>query len=97
MPKFTLIMNIFTSISLRHPNKYVLKHSEHGLIFLRQSILGVTCLDLVEKRTFSHLSPEKSHKCVLTPPEQGSFSEMIDLRSHMPRFTLKMNIFTSFS
>ena len=83
---------------------------------------------------FSHLSPQKHHKCVFRPSEQclffqvdwfeGShvyvyfknecfpiyllrnpkdvcwnpqnsvrFSEMIDLRCHMPRFTQKINIF----
>ena len=35
--------------------------------------LRVTCLGLLEKWTFSHLSPYKSHKCVLKPSEQGSF------------------------
>ena len=44
-----------------------------GLIFLRQSFWGVTCLGLLEKWTFSHLSPWKPHKCVLKPSEQGSF------------------------
>ena len=45
---------------------------------------------------FSHLCPWKHHKCVLKPSEQGSFfSETIDLRGHMPRFTLKMNILPS--
>ena len=31
----------------------------------------------------------ETHKCVLKPSEQGMiFSKMIDLRGHMPRFTL---------
>ena len=103
------------------------------LVFPRWLIWGVTCLGLLWKWTFSHLSPEKPHKCVLKPSEQCSFfqddwfegshaqvyskheccptyvfgnpinvcwnpqnsahfSKMIDLRGHMPRFTLKMNI-----
>ena len=34
--------------------------------------------------------------CVcLNPQNRAHFSEMIDLRDHMPRFTLKMNIFPS--
>ena len=41
---------------------------------------------------FSHLFPEKPHKCVLKPSEQCSFFQDDDLRGHMPRFTLKMNI-----
>ena len=43
-----------------------------GLIFLRWSIWGVTCLGLLSKWMFSHLSPWKPHKCVLKPSEQGS-------------------------
>ena len=34
---------------------------------------------------------------VLKPSEQCSFSKMIDLRGHMPRFTHKMNILPSIS
>ena len=34
--------------------------------------------------------------CVETLRTVLFFSEMIDLRGHMPRFTLKMNIFTTF-
>ena len=34
---------------------------------------------------------------MLKPSEQDSFYEMIDLRGHMPRFMLKMNIFPSIS
>ena len=40
----------------------------------------------------------KHHKYVLKPSEQVLFfSETIDLRGHMPRFTLKMNVFWSIS
>ena len=109
-----------------------------GLIFLRWSIWGVTCLGLVEKLMFSCLCPWKHHKCAMKPSEQGSFfwdnhfershakvysknehfpiyllrnttnvcwnphnsarfSQMINLRGHMPRFTEKINIFPSIS
>ena len=44
-----------------------------GLVFPRQSIWGVTCLGLLKKWMFSHLSSEKPHKCVLKPSEQCSF------------------------
>ena len=64
--------------------------------FSRQSIWGVTCLHLLEKWMFSNLSSWQLHKCVLKPSEQGScFSKMINLRGHMPMFTLKMNVFPS--
>ena len=104
-----------------------------GLVFLTWLIWGVTCLRLLQKLTFSHLSPQKPHKCVFKPSEQGlffqdvwfeashacvysknehfliyllrnpinvcwnlqnraRFSETINLRGHMARFTLKLNI-----
>ena len=66
-----------------------------GHIFLRWLIGGVTCLGLFLKlNMFLHLSHWKPHKCVLKPSEQGScFSKTINLRGHMPRYTLKMNVF----
>ena len=72
MPRFTLKMNIFPSISLETP-KMCVETLRTGLVFLRQSIWGVTCLGLLQKWMFSHLSPEKPHKCVLKPSEQCSF------------------------
>ena len=45
-----------------------------GLSFLRQLIWGVTCLGLLWKWTFSHLSHWRHcQKCVLKPSEQGLF------------------------
>ena len=82
MPRFTLKMNIFPSISLETP-KMCVEILRTVLISPRQSIWGVTCLGLVEKFMFSHLCP--------------FLSETIDSRGHMPRFTLKMNIFPSIS
>ena len=35
--------------------------------------------------------------CVESSQNRARFSEMIDLRGHMSRFTLKMNIFPSMS
>ena len=98
--------------------------------FSRTIDLGVTCLGLVGKWTFSYLSPWKHHKYVLKPSEpclffhdnrfeglhayvysknehfpihllgntinvcwnpqnSARFSKMINLRGHMPRFTLE--------
>ena len=45
----------------------------------------------------SHLSAEKSYKCVLKPSDRAHFSMMIDLRDHMPSCNLKMNGFPSIS
>ena len=96
MPRFTLKMNVFPSISSKMPWMCV-EILRTVLVFPRWSIWGVTCLGLLEKWMFSHLSSQKPHKCVFRPSEQCSFSKMIDLRCHMPRFTLKMNVFPSIS
>ena len=92
-----------------------------GLISPRWSIWGVTCLGLVEKWMFFHLSAFKwvleLHNRAMTidlsgpwiyllgntinvcwnPQNRARFSETIDLRGHMPSFTLKMNVFPSIS
>ena len=60
-----------------------------GLIFPRQSIWGVTCLGLLEKGMFSHLSPWKPMNVLWNPQKWAPFSKTINLRGHMPRFTLK--------
>ena len=63
-------------------------------IFLRWSIWGVRSLSLLKIWTFSHLSQLKTLENVCSNPEnRAHFSQMIDLRGHMPRFTLKMNTF----
>ena len=49
------------------------------------------------KMNISHLSLWKPHKCVLKPSEQAWVSKVINLRGHMNRFTLKMNIFPTIS
>ena len=36
-------------------------------------------------------------KCVLKPQNRAHFSEAIDLKGHIPRFTQKMNVFPSIS
>ena len=87
----------FSHLSPEKPHKCVLRPSKKVLIFPRQSIWGVSCLGLLKKCMFSHLCPWKPHKCVLKPSEECSFSKMIDLRGHMPRFTLKMHVFPSIS
>ena len=46
---------------------------------------------------FSHLSPEKPINVYSDPQNSAHFSKTIDLRGHMPRFTLKMNVFPSIS
>ena len=59
--------------------------------------LRVTCLGLLLKWTFFHLSPQKPHKCVVeTLRTVLVFLRWSILRGHMPRFTLKMNVFPSY-
>ena len=56
LPRFTLKMNTFPSISLETPEMCV-ETLRTGLVFLRWLIWGVTCLGLHYKWMFSHLSP----------------------------------------
>ena len=72
MPRFTLKMNIFPSISLETAYMCV-ETLRTGLVFPRQLIWGVTCQGLLWKWMFSHLSPVKQHTCMLKPSEQGLF------------------------
>ena len=72
MPRFTLKINVFPSISWESPEMCV-ETVTTGFIFMTWWILGVICLRLLEKLMFSHLSLQKPHKCVLKPSEQGSF------------------------
>ena len=94
MPRFTWKMNVLPSISLEMPGMCIVT-IRRGFVFLRQLIWGVTCLGLLEKLMFSHLSPWKPHKFVLHPQNRAHFSETIDLRGYMTRFSWKMNIFPS--
>ena len=71
---FTWKMNVFPSICLwAMPINVYIEMLRTGHIFPRWLIGGVTCLALLEKWMFSHLSPEKCQKCVLEPSEQSSF------------------------
>ena len=46
---------------------------------------------------FPYIFWETPQMCVETLTNCASFSQMIDLRDHMPRFTQKINIFPSIS
>ena len=95
MPRFTWQMNDFPSIyTLRNPIN-VCYNPGTVLDFLWRSIWRVTCLILPNKWMISHLSAEKSHKCVLKPSEQGLFFWDDWFEGHMPRFTWKMNVLLS--
>ena len=91
-------MNVFPSISLETP-KMCVETLRIGLVFLRQSIWGVTYLSLLYKWNTNEHFPIYLHGNTITvcwnPQNRAWFSEMINLRDHMPRFTLKMNVFPS--
>ena len=96
MPMFTLKMNVFSSISLATP-EFCVETLRRGFIFPRQSIWGVTCLHLLENECFPiYLLGNPKNVC-WNPQNRACFSKMIDLRGHMPRFTLRMNVFPSIS
>ena len=94
LPRFIPKINVLLSISLETPITSVLKLYKRGFIYTRQSIWGVTCLHLLEKWTFSHLSPWKPQKCVLKPSEEGSFFEDDQFeRSHAYVYSQKWTCF----
>ena len=65
MPRFTL-KNEHFPIYLLRTLKNVCWNPHNMDCFLRQDLIwGVTCLGLLQKWMFSHLSPEKPHKCVI--------------------------------
>ena len=97
MPRFTWKMNIFPSISLEMPEMCV-ETIRTELIFLRWLIWGVTCLGFLGKNEcFPIYLLRNARNVCLNLQEMVRFSESINLRGHMPRFTWKMNIFSSIS
>ena len=94
--RFNCKMNVFLSISLESPRIYV-ETLRTGFVFLRWSIWGLTCQGLSEKWIFPiYLLGILMNMC-WNPQNWTCFSKMINLRGHMPRFTLKMHIFPSIS
>ena len=72
LPRFTLKMNTFPSISLETPERCV-ETLRTVLVFLRRLIWGVTCLGLHYKWMFSYLCLWKHDTCVLKPSQRGLF------------------------
>ena len=88
MPKFNWKMNVFPRMSLE-TLKMCVENLRTGLAFPRWTIWGVPCLGLLWKWTFSHLCLWKHYKYCRNPQNSACFSKMIDLRGHIPRFSLK--------
>ena len=99
MSRFALKMNMFSYLSSLQPHKCVLKLSERGSVFLRWLIWGVTYLGFLEKWTcfLIYLLRNPINVC-WNPQNRACFSEVINLRGHMPIGLLwKINVFPSIS
>ena len=98
MPMFILKMYMFSHLSPEKPHKCVLKPSEQCAFLQEDRLWGVTCLGLPWKMyVFPSISMRNPINVCWNPQNRAHFSETIDLRGHMHRFTLKMNIFPSIS
>ena len=95
MPRFTLKINVLLSISLETQNS-VLKPSEEGFIFLDNQFEGSHAYIYLTNEHFPIYLLGNPNTLCLNPQNRACFL-MIDLRGHMPRFTLRMNVFPSIS
>ena len=69
-----------------------------GLVFLRWLTWGVTCLGLLEKmNVFPIYLLRNAINVCWKPQHTACFSETINFRCQMPRFTWKINVFPSIS
>ena len=96
MPRFTLKMNVFPSISLE-PHKCVLKPWEQCSCFWDDRFEGSHAYVYSKNECFPIYLLRNPINVCWNPQNSACFSEMINLRCHMPRFTLKMNVFSSIS
>ena len=92
MPRFTLKNETFPIYLLGNPIN-MCWNFRTGLIFLRRSIWGVTCLSLLEKWMFPMYLLRNSISVCWNPQRMACFVKMINFRGHMPMFTLKMHDF----
>ena len=94
MPRYTLKMKVFPSNLLGSLHKCVLKPSEQGPIIEDDWFEGSHALVYSQNEHFPISSLWKPHKLCVESHRTGLvFLRQIDLRGHMPRFTLKINIF----
>ena len=96
MPRFTPKNEHFPMYLLQKCHKYVLKLSEQGSCFPSWSIWGVTWLGLLENGFPIYLLRNARNVCC-NHQERVHFSNTINLRGHMARFTWKINVFPSIS
>ena len=94
MPRF-ILKCMFSHLSPEKPSKCILKPSEHGPFFqddrFEWSHSDVYC----KNECFCIYLLGNTINVCGNPQNRAHFSKTIDLRGHMPRFTIKMNIFPS--
>ena len=87
----------FSRLSYWKPHKCELKPSEHGSFFQDNQFEGSHAYVYSKIECFPiYLLGNPINVC-WNPQNRTHFSETINLRGHMPRFTLKMNISPSIS
>ena len=98
MLSFTLENEQFPIYLIRIARNVSWKPSEQSSFYRRQRIWGVTCLGLLGKWTCFpiYLLRNPINVC-WNPQKRAQFSEMINLRGHMARFTLKNEHFAMWS
>ena len=89
---------MFSHLSPWKPHKCMLKPSEQCSFFRDNQFKGSNASGLVWKmNVFPPMSLRNTINVCWNPWNSAHFSKTINLRGHMPRFTLKMNIFPSIS
>ena len=102
MPRFTFKIEQLSHLYPWKPHKYVLKPSEQGM-FLQDDLIKDNQFEGSHAQVYSkiehffiYLLGNPIIVC-WNPQNRACFSKMINLRGHMPRYTLKMNVFPSIS
>ena len=98
MARFTLKSEHFPIYLLRNPRFVCWKPQNSAPIFWDDCFEGSHAYFYTEKWSFySAMSLRYTRDVCWNPHNRVCFSETINLRGHMPRFTLKVNIFPSIS
>ena len=94
MPRFTLKMSMFSHLSPWKQHTCVLKPSEQGLFFWDNWFEGSHAqVYSKNEHVFPSISCGNTINVCWNPQNRACLSKTIDLKGHMPRFTLKMNVF----
>ena len=94
MPRFNWKWKFF-HLSPSKCHKCVLKPSAQGSFFWVDWFEGSHVWVYLKNEHFSIYLLRKARNVCCNHQNRACFSQMIDLRGHMPRFTWKMNIFPS--